>query len=59
MCIRDSQEGAKEALIEIDGGVGMGNALALVDAGANVLVAGSSVFRSEDPIAAALNLVNV
>ncbi len=53
------QEGAKEALIEIDGGVGMGNALALVDAGANVLVAGSSVFRSEDPIAAALNLVNV
>ena len=53
------QEGAKEALIEIDGGVGMGNARALLDAGANVLVAGSSVFRSEDPIAAALNLVNV
>ena len=53
------QEGAKEALIEIDGGVGMGNARALVDAGANVLVAGSSVFRSEDPMAAALNLVNV
>lgn len=53
------QEGAKEALIEIDGGVGMGNARALVDAGANVLVAGSSVFRTEDPMAAALNLVNV
>ncbi|MAV51661.1 MAG: ribulose-phosphate 3-epimerase [Crocinitomicaceae bacterium] len=53
------QEGAKEALIEIDGGVGMGNARALVDAGANVLVAGSSVFRSGDPMAAALNLVNV
>ena len=52
------QEGAKEALIEIDGGVGMGNARALVDAGANVLVAGSSVFRSENPMAAALNLVN-
>ena len=51
-------EGAKEALIEIDGGVGMGNARALVDAGANVLVAGSSVFRSDDPMAAALNLVN-
>ena len=30
------QEGAKEALIEIDGGVGMGNARVLVDAGANV-----------------------
>ena len=53
------QEGAKEALIEIDGGVGMGNARALVDAGANVLVAGTSVFRSEDPMDAALNLVNV
>jgi ribulose-phosphate 3-epimerase len=53
------EEGAKEALIEIDGGVGMGNARALVDAGANVLVAGSSVFRTEDPMAAALNLVNV
>jgi len=52
------EEGAKEALIEIDGGVGMGNARALVDAGANVLVAGSSVFRSEDPMVAALNLVN-
>ena len=51
-------EGANEALIEIDGGVGMGNARALVDAGANVLVAGSSVFRSENPMAAALNLVN-
>ena len=52
------EERAKEALIEIDGGVGMGNARALVDAGANVLVAGSSVFRSDDPMAAALNLVN-
>ena len=52
------EEGAKEALIEIDGGVGMGNARALVDAGANVSVAGSSVFRSENPMAAALNLVN-
>ena len=52
------EEGAKEALIEIDGGVGMGNARALVDAGANVLVAGSSVFRSDDPMAAALNMVN-
>ena len=52
------EEGAKEALIEIDGGVGMGNARALVDAGANVLVAGSSVFRSDDTMAAALNLVN-
>lgn len=53
------EEGAKDALIEIDGGVGIANARALVDAGADVLVAGSSVFRSEDPMASALNLVNV
>ena len=53
------EEGAKDALIEIDGGVGMANARALVDAGADVLVAGSSGFRSEDPMASALNLVNV
>ena len=36
--------------IEIDGGVGLQNAEALLKAGANVLVAGSSVFRSDDPI---------
>jgi ribulose-phosphate 3-epimerase len=35
------------ALIEIDGGVGADNAKALVDAGADVLVAGSSVFRGD------------
>ncbi len=37
-------------LIEIDGGVTDQNAKALIDAGANVLVAGSFVFRSEHPI---------
>ena len=36
-------------LIEIDGGVTSKNAEALVDAGADVLVAGSFVFKSEDP----------
>ncbi|MBN4084828.1 ribulose-phosphate 3-epimerase [Flavobacteriaceae bacterium AH-315-B10] len=35
-------------LIEIDGGVTNSNAKALVDAGADVLVAGSYVFKSED-----------
>lgn len=34
-------------LIEIDGGVTNQNAKALVDAGANVLVAGSHIFKSE------------
>ncbi len=35
--------------IEIDGGVGLQNAEKLLQAGANVLVAGSSVFKAEDP----------
>ena len=42
--------------IEIDGGVTDQNAAALVAAGADVLVAGSFVFRSEDPIATITNL---
>ena len=39
-----------KTLIEIDGGVGLQNAEKILEAGANVLVAGSSVFKSEDPI---------
>jgi len=38
------------ALIEVDGGVNKENAKQLFDSGANVLVAGSSVFKAEDPI---------
>ena len=43
---------AKKAstIIEIDGGVTDKNALQLVKAGANVLVAGNFVFKSENPI---------
>lgn len=36
-------------LIEVDGGVDMGNAEKLVSAGVDVLVAGNSVFSSPDP----------
>ena len=36
-------------LIEIDGGVNIHNAKTLIDAGADVLVAGSFVFKSDDP----------
>ncbi len=35
--------------IEIDGGVSPSNAAALVEAGAEILVAGSAVFQAEDP----------
>ncbi len=44
--IRDREA---HTLIEVDGGVSSENAKALTDAGADVLVAGSFVFKSEDP----------
>ena len=37
-------------LIEIDGGVGLNNYAELVNAGADVLVAGNSVFAAQNPI---------
>ncbi|MBL0884300.1 MAG: ribulose-phosphate 3-epimerase [Chitinophagaceae bacterium] len=37
--------------IEIDGGVTLQNAKSILDAGADVLVAGNTVFKAEDPIA--------
>lgn len=43
-------EQGSEALIEVDGGVSIHNALALLKAGADVLVAGNAVFASEDPL---------
>lgn len=42
--------------IEIDGGVTEENAKTISGAGANVLVAGSAVFRSKDPAATIANL---
>ena len=38
-----------KTLIEIDGGVALDNAAAIMAAGADVLVAGNTVFRSKDP----------
>ena len=46
-----------KALIEIDGGVGSNNAQRLIAAGADVLVAGNSVFGAADPKAAIAELV--
>ena len=37
--------------IEVDGGVSASNAAALVEAGAEIFVAGSAVFKAEDPAA--------
>ena len=47
------------ALIEIDGGVNSLNAPQLVEYGADVLVAGSFVFRSENPIQTIADLAAV
>lgn len=38
-----------KALLQVDGGVGVNNAKEVLAAGANVLVAGSAVFKSENP----------
>jgi len=43
------KESGANFLIEIDGGVGTANARKLLDAGADVLVAGSFVFKSDNP----------
>jgi len=39
-----------DTLIEVDGGVNTQNANALFEAGANILVAGNAVFKSENPL---------
>lgn len=49
-------EAGSKALIEIDGGVGTGNAKQLISAGADVLVAGNSVFGATDPAKAIVDL---
>ncbi len=45
-----------KALIEIDGGVGTGNVQQLIHTGADVLVAGNSVFGAQDPAQAIVEL---
>ena len=40
-----------DTMIEVDGGVNTQNAAALYEAGADILVAGNAVFKSEDPMA--------
>jgi ribulose-phosphate 3-epimerase len=47
-----------QTLIEIDGGVTVENAASLVKSGADVLVAGNTVFRSKDPKATIQSLKN-
>ena len=51
-CTQLIAETGSKAIIEIDGGVGEANAQKLFEAGAQVLVAGSSVFSSVNPVEA-------
>ncbi len=59
-CLKELiSEKDSSAIIEIDGGVNHDNAPSLLQAGADVLVAGSFVFNSKDPIDTISNLKNV
>lgn len=51
------QDRGLQTQIEVDGGVDLGNIRALVEAGAEVLVAGSAVFGHGDPETAARRLI--
>ena len=46
-------------LIEVDGGIKLHNAKEVLDSGADVLVAGSEVFQSIDPIKTIKNFYQV
>jgi ribulose-phosphate 3-epimerase len=50
------QERGLSTRIEIDGGVDLNNIAAVVSAGAEIIVAGSAVFSTDDPEAAVRNL---
>ncbi len=52
-------ERALNVKIEIDGGVTVENAKSIIDAGADVLVAGNTAFNSKDPKATIATLKNV
>jgi ribulose-phosphate 3-epimerase len=52
-------ESGANVLIEIDGGVTLENAASIIQAGADVLVAGNTVFGSADPKATITQLKSI
>ena len=48
--VRHYKEAYPNKIIEVDGGVGPSNSKRLADAGADILVAGSAIFKADDPI---------
>ncbi|MEE3207493.1 MAG: ribulose-phosphate 3-epimerase [Candidatus Thermoplasmatota archaeon] len=57
--IRVLREARPDTLIEVDGGVTCENAAALREAGADILVSGSAIFGTEDPVAAARTIAGL
>ena len=53
------KESHSDCLIEIDGGITNQNAAQLISSGADVLVAGSHVFKSDDPLEKIKTLKNI
>jgi ribulose-phosphate 3-epimerase len=53
------QQTGRSIFLEVDGGVSMQNAESLIDAGANVLVAGNFVFSSPNPLETISKLVQL
>ena len=51
--------GDYDVLIEVDGGISTKNAASLIESGVNVLVAGNSVFSSDDPVKTIAKLKNL
>jgi ribulose-phosphate 3-epimerase len=51
--------GGSKAMIEVDGGVTLDNARDLIDAGAEILVAGNTVFGSKNPESTIAHLKNI
>jgi len=48
-----------KAKIEVDGGVNLQNAKKILEAGADILVAGNSVYKASDPLLAIKDLINL
>ncbi len=57
--IRDLRAMAPHLDIEVDGGIGLANVKEVVEAGANVIVAGSAIFNSPDPCKATREMVRL
>jgi len=53
------REAGDELQIHVDGGVHKGNVRAVVEAGADVVVAGSAIYSSPDPVMAIRELISV